>query len=135
MSGRVIGFIVLTAILAIARAAPEEAKTYVAAIGMGIIVLGWLVLAGMVVCIAYAIVWGVMIPHTRPPGRVPLGVEVSRCVDYPSRACAALATAADADAQGRFKCVTCAVTMAKGATSAICGRCRREVIEAKNWPS
>jgi hypothetical protein len=31
----------------------------------------------------------------------------------------------DADAQGRFKCVLCNVTMAKGATSAICGRCRR----------
>jgi hypothetical protein len=41
MSGRVIGFIVLTAILAIARAAPEDAETYVAAIGMGIIVVGW----------------------------------------------------------------------------------------------
>jgi hypothetical protein len=122
MSGRVIGFIVLTAILAIARAAPEDAKTYVAAIGMGIIVLGWLALAGMVVFIAYAIVGGVMIPHARPPGRVPPGVEVSRCEDYPSRACAA--TAADADAQGRFKCVLCNVTMAKGATSAICGRCR-----------
>jgi len=33
MSGRVIGFIVLTAILAIARAAPEDAETYVTAIG------------------------------------------------------------------------------------------------------
>ena len=84
--------------------------------------LGWLALAGMVVFIAYAIVRGVMIPHARPPGRVPPGVEVSRCEDYPSRACAA--TAADADAQGRFKCVLCNVTMAKGATSAICGRCR-----------
>jgi hypothetical protein len=83
MSGRVIGFIVLTAILAIARAAPEDAETYVAAIAMGIIVLGWLALAGMVVFIAYAIVRGVMMPHARPPGRVPPGVEVSRCEDYP----------------------------------------------------
>jgi hypothetical protein len=89
MSGRVIGVIVLTAILAIARATPEDAKTYVAAIGIGIIVLGWLALAGMVVFIAYAIVRGVMIPHARPLGRVPPGVEVSRCEDYPSRACAA----------------------------------------------
>jgi hypothetical protein len=43
MSGRVIGFIVLTAILAIARAAPEDAETYVTAIGTGIMALCGLV--------------------------------------------------------------------------------------------
>src|SRR4029450_3187229 len=59
------------------RAPPEDAKTYVAAIGMGIIVLGWLALAGMVVFIAYTIVRGVMIPHARPPGRGPPGGAVS----------------------------------------------------------
>ncbi len=41
MSGRVIGFIVLTAILAIAR--PEDAETYVTAIGTGIMALYGLV--------------------------------------------------------------------------------------------
>ena len=38
---------------------------YVAAIGIGIIVLGWLALAGMVVFIAYAIVRGVINKVTR----------------------------------------------------------------------
>jgi hypothetical protein len=65
MSGRVIGFIVLTAILAIARAAPEDAETYLPAIGTGIMALCGLALAGMVVFIAYAIVRAVINKVTR----------------------------------------------------------------------